>query len=210
MNVFMKDYLYAIFISILVISILFNLGFIVNKYKYAKVLGSIILIHKIIEICYMIFIEKYTILTNFSLIINFILLISVIYLFSNNKLLFNISYHLIYIILIKILFTIPKYRTNIYLYIVTLGYFLIILAIIYGTFFLRHKVYFVGYVISIISFIILTILSGMINKVLHTNMMYTNGYITNQLSFIRFNIYLIILMIANIVGISFMYIVKKN
>lgn len=211
MAIFTKSYILAIFISFCIVATLFLVGFLVkNKYKYAKVLGSILIIHKIIEIFYLLFLEKFKIFTNFSLVINFILLISLLYLFTNHKLLFNISYHFLYIVILKILFIASKYKTPTYLYIVTLGYFLIILSILYGAFFLKQKVYFVGYIASIISVVVLIILSGMVNKSLHTNMMFTENYINSSLSFLKFNLYLIILMIANIVGISLMYIIKKN
>lgn len=211
MAIFTKAYIFALFISFCIVTLLFSIGFLVkSKHKYAKVLGSILIVHKVIEIFYLLFLEKFRIFTNFSLVINFILLVSILYLFTNHKLLFNISYHFMYIIILKILFITSKYKTNTYLYIVTLGYFLIILSILYGAFFLRQKIYLVGYITSIICVIVLIILSGMLNKAIHTNMMFTENYINSSLSFLKFNLYLIILMIANIVGVSLMYVIKKN
>lgn len=211
MAIFTISYIYALLLGLILISVFFSLGFFVkSKYKYAKVLGFILIIEKIVELMYLVFLERFSIFTNFSLILTFTLVTSILYLFTNNKLIYNLSYHFSYLIVLKLLFTVSKYKSTTYLYMATIGYFLILLATLYGAYFLRQKVYFTGYICSIISLIIILILSTMFNKATGENLMYTSNYIFSSLKILKYNLYLILIIILNILGISFMYILKKN
>ena len=123
---------------------------------------------------------------------------------------YNLSYHFMYVILLILLFIPIKCDNLLHLFLITTNYFLIILAILYGSYFLRQKVIFAGLVCSIISLFILISFAYVGNKGLGTNMFFIQNSIVPYFNTLSQHIYLAILMILNLLGICFMYVIKKN
>lgn len=210
MHIFNKEYIYALSFATIVLLVLFSMGFVVrNKYKYAKFLGIVLIIFKALDISYIIF-KKWSIFTNFSLVSTVVLISCIIFLITNNRMCFNLSYHFMYVILLILLFIPIKCDNLLHLFLITTNYFLIILAILYGSYFLRQKVIFAGLVCSIISLFILISFAYVGNKGLGTNMFFIQNSIVPYFNTLSQHIYLAILMILNLLGICFLYVIKKN
>lgn len=210
MGIFSKEYILALGLSFIITCFLLLMGFIIkNRKKYSNFLAFILIIQKIVELTLLVLMENRNLLTNFSLVTLFIFICSLLYLLTNNKLIYNIIYHFMYIIILILLFHVGYYTKPFYLYVKTLGYFLILLTIISGNFFQIQRIYFSGYVASILSFFVLVILSGILNKSFGLNNLYLVSYLLQAFTIFNYHIYVIILMVLNLIGITFLYLLKK-
>lgn len=205
-------HLKGVVVSIILSMLLMLVGMFFNKKKFATFLGYLFIILKIYETYYRIFIEKYPFYDNLPLhLCNIAFIVGAIYLITKSKIMYNILYHFLYgAILVLILPSYFPYSTKFYIYFFFFMHVLEIFIVIYGKMYLGARVTNNGYIISIITYIILVIIALFVNRELHTNFMYVNDYILPQFKIISFNIYLVIYVLMNILFMSMMNLFSKK
>lgn len=212
---FSKDHINALIFSVVLgILIIFSTIFIKRKkmLSYFKFLGFLLLILKIIETLYRIYIEKYPLYDNLPLhLCNITTFLCILYLFSKKNLYYNILYYwfLTYFIVLIIPGTF-EYSTKLYSYIFIFFHFIPLIVILLARIHFNEKTNKFGLNISIFLFLIIYILLIFLNPILKTNFMYNNGYILESLNIIKpFMLYQILLALVIVISMYVMKFIAK-
>ncbi len=211
-TMFNDDHLYIVSAAIVITIMFFALATLFNKRKYGIFLGYFIIIVKIGDILIRVFIEKYPPLEALPFhLCNVGILLSGIYLITKNKYIYTVIFCWSYgAILTLIIPTTFNFTTRMYILFFFLTHSMILLSVIYGKVYYKHKVTIKGYTLAIILFVLLALNARYWNNRLGTNFMYVNNYILPFLKFMEFKIYLIIYISLHILTISLFYLIGKK
>lgn len=198
----------AMLISFVIVSIMLLLPlFFKNRNKLAKFYGYFILLAKLFDIVYRIFVEKYPFFNNMPFELCNIAIISAgIYLITKRNVFFNITYTFVYGAIITILAPSEfSYKTGLYIFSFIFTHVLIIFTVVFSFIYLRPKITVTGLIISIIVYILLVINALIQNHALNTSFMYLSSYIHPMLKYIPFRLYQVLLPLVNILAIITMW-----
>lgn len=203
MTAFSSHHLIGLSVS-LVIGFLIYLLFYISKNKrlVAKNLGYLLIVFKIIETLYRIYIEKYPLYDNLPFhMCNIAYIIACIYLITRKKIFFEILYHFAFAALVVIVFPGSfTYTTAFYIIIFMFTHVIEIMIVIYSLRFLNANIGKYSLVKSIVFYLILVALAYGINIKLNTNFFYINNYILSSLAFMGYKVYVAVYLILTILA----------
>ncbi len=184
-----------------------------NLNDYMTFLGFLCLIIKLFESIYRVLFENFSIADSIPLhFCNFALIIAGLYLITKKNIFFNILYFFSFgAVAAVILPGIGLYYHPFYVYLFMINHFFEIATVIFGFNYMKEKINFKGYIISILITAMLFFISYFYNNLFGTNFMFLNEYIAPFFGFIKpFYIYRIVLILSFFIIMTFMYILPKK
>lgn len=183
-----------------------------NRSEYMVVIGYLFLTIKLFDIIYRIYIERYPLYSNLPLnICNVLLIFGALYLITKKNIFYNISYFWIFMPIITIIH--PgrfDYSTHLYMFSFIITHFLPVVSFILGKLYMKNKINVKGLRVSMATFVILFLTNMfIINPKLDTNFFFTQEYIIDAVNFLELNVYRIIFVLLILIGMLFMYFIKR-
>ena len=199
----------SFYLSLIIALVLFLIAFLIrNKRNYATFLGVFTIIVKIMQILYFSYLQKSLYYTFNIGFVGIALIFSIIFLLNKSNLMYNIAFFFSYFVvadLVSFAYGNHIYKSNIQNLFVILLEFLIILSIVYGSFFLGKRISYKGYISSIILFIIIVIIYYFKLHIVDIDIM----DLIASLNFLNYELKLVAYTILNLVIMSVMYTLKR-
>ncbi len=220
MGIFNGIHIKYLLISLVITVLFLVLAYPFNKKKYAKFLGIIILLIKAIDIFIRIYIEKTSVAGVQETAVNALpfhlcniaIILAGIYLLTENKYLYGIIYSWMYgAFLVMLLPSNFTFITKTYPVLFFLTHTMIIVAVIYGRKYFRHRMNYKMLILSLFAYILASVNAYFVNINLGTNFFYLNGYILPIFAkMFSLNMYRIVFLFLNLSAITLLFLLDRK